>query len=52
MSTITAMTESVGDVDVDEFLTSLMESGSCTAEVGLRGFLPGMADEVSDIELT
>lgn len=48
MSTMTAMTESVHDADVDEFLASLVESGSCCAEVGLGGFLPGMRPDDLD----
>lgn len=48
MSTTTAVTESVHDADVDEFLASLVETGSCCAEVGPGGFFPGMRPDDLD----
>lgn len=51
MSTMTRMTDPTDDVvDVDEVLASMVESGSCCAEVGLGGFLPSMPSESLDGE--
>ena len=48
VSTTTAMTESAHAVDVDEFLASLADTGSCCAEVGLGGFFPNLSRDDLD----
>ncbi|MBK7721925.1 MAG: hypothetical protein IPI32_06790 [Austwickia sp.] len=51
MSTLTAMTDQAREVEVDEVLSALIDTGSCCAEVGLGGFLPGLIAEDSDFAL-